>query len=300
MRQNGNRAAAPMNEEPRWPAGYVEVLRQAGAQEKTIPYCLGWVRRFFAENPGRRRHDLGRMEIECFLRGLAARPSVTNWHIQQARDSLELYYEQFRGIALEPRPDVPASHAPSPTAARTSLPAPLMHKPPAARAPLPPSPQASKVRYAASARDVKADVRPAVTPGPETRPPAHGVARSAGTKPQPGVGASSVKLPPGCVNWPLLADKTKECLRMEHYSYRTEQTYLAWIRRYVIFHNWRKPSPLGAGDAHALRFVFVRPVRTRTRGCSRRASHRNPFSSPAIVHRSRSAAGPSADDSGRR
>jgi integron integrase len=38
---------------------------------------------------------------------------------------------------------------------------------------------------------------------------------------------------------------------MEHYSYRTEQTYLAWIRRYVIFHGWRKPSTLGAGDVHA-------------------------------------------------
>ena len=251
MRQTEGRAAAPLNAEPRWPAGYVEVLRQAGAQEKTIPYCLGWVRRFFAENPGRRRRDLGRMEIECFLRGLAARPSVTNWHIQQARDSLELYYEQFRGIALEPRPDVPASHAPSPGAARTSLPDPLMHKPPAARAPLPPPTQASKGRYAASARDVKTNVRPAATPGPVARPPADGVGRSGGTKPQAGVGASSVKLPPGSVNWAVLADKTKECLRMEHYSYRTEQTYLAWIRRYVIFHNWRKPSTLGAGDVHA-------------------------------------------------
>ena len=36
---------------------------------------------------------------------MAARPNVTNWHVQQARESLEVYYERFRGIALAPRPD---------------------------------------------------------------------------------------------------------------------------------------------------------------------------------------------------
>ena len=51
MRQDGNRAclpslgdrqaAAPLNAEPRWPEGYIRVLREAGAQEKTIPYCVG-------------------------------------------------------------------------------------------------------------------------------------------------------------------------------------------------------------------------------------------------------------------
>lgn len=46
MRQNDRRAAAPLNAEPRWPAGYIEVLRQAGAKDKTVPFCLQWVRRF--------------------------------------------------------------------------------------------------------------------------------------------------------------------------------------------------------------------------------------------------------------
>ena len=31
---------APLNPSPRWPSGYVEVLRDAGAQEKTIPFCI--------------------------------------------------------------------------------------------------------------------------------------------------------------------------------------------------------------------------------------------------------------------
>ena len=84
MRPDDNRAAAPVNAEPRWPAGYIDVLRQAGAQEKTIPYCLGSVRRFFAENPGRRHRDLSRQEIEAFLRQVAARPQVTNWQVHPA------------------------------------------------------------------------------------------------------------------------------------------------------------------------------------------------------------------------
>jgi integron integrase len=40
-------------------------------------------------------------------------------------------------------------------------------------------------------------------------------------------------------------------LRLEHYSYRTEQAYVAWIRRFVAFHQWRKPSTLGAENVQA-------------------------------------------------
>jgi len=106
MHQVTRKAVAPANPEPKWPAGYMAVLREAGAKDVTIQYCVSWVRRFFAENPGRQRRDLGRKEIETFLSDLAARAQITNWQIQQARDALELYYEQFRGIPLEPRPDL--------------------------------------------------------------------------------------------------------------------------------------------------------------------------------------------------
>ena len=107
---------SPTDPDPRWPDGYVAVLREAGAQEKTIPYCIGWVRRFFARFPGRQRRDLGRAEIEAFLSETAAHPGVGNWQVQQARDALELYYAKFRGIALEPREYVTAKpHEPEPS-----------------------------------------------------------------------------------------------------------------------------------------------------------------------------------------
>ncbi|MBI5605238.1 MAG: phage integrase N-terminal SAM-like domain-containing protein [Deltaproteobacteria bacterium] len=105
MPQTTRRGVAPLNPQPRWPDGYIAVLREAGAQEKTIPHCVAWVRRFFAKHPGRGRRELGRTEIEAFLAETAQRPGVSNWQVQQARDALELYYEQFRGIGLRARTD---------------------------------------------------------------------------------------------------------------------------------------------------------------------------------------------------
>ena len=122
------KAVAPANSEPKWPAGYIAVLREAGAKETTIPHYVAWVRRFFAGHLGRRRRDLGRREIETFLSGLAAMAQITNWQVQQARDAMELYYEQFRGIPLEPRPDLSTQVVP------LSQPHPL-HKPDATFAP---------------------------------------------------------------------------------------------------------------------------------------------------------------------
>jgi hypothetical protein len=93
MPQYAPRPVAPPNSDPKWPEGYVAVLRQAGAQEKTTPYCVGWVRRFFAQHAGRRRRDLGRAEIETFLTEMPRQGNVSNWQLQQARNALELYYE---------------------------------------------------------------------------------------------------------------------------------------------------------------------------------------------------------------
>jgi len=90
MRHDGRRVAAPENDDPRWPEGYVTELREEGAKEVAIPYCVARVRRFFARNPGRRRRDRGRTEIEAFLSGIAARPGVSNRQVQQARDVVEI------------------------------------------------------------------------------------------------------------------------------------------------------------------------------------------------------------------
>ena len=230
---------APLNPSPRWPSGYVEVLREAGAQEKTIPFCMGWVRRFFAAHPGRRRRDLGRAEIEAFLRSVADHAGVSNWQLQQARDALEVYYERFRGIAWAPRPDAFATHTTNPSASEAPGAAPQIRE---KATPL----TALSRHYAETQQNVKS------VSGPfgiqDQAKPRATVARGGDGGKADVAGRQTTS---GKVNWRALEAKVVECLRMEHYSYRTEQTYVGWIRRFVEFHDWRKPSQLEAADVQA-------------------------------------------------
>jgi integron integrase len=45
-----------------------------------------------------------------------------------------------------------------------------------------------------------------------------------------------------------LLDQVRDALRLKHYSYRTEQTYIDWIRRYILFHNKRHPQEMGTAE----------------------------------------------------
>jgi len=42
-----------------------------------------------------------------------------------------------------------------------------------------------------------------------------------------------------------LLDVVRETMRVAHYSYRTEQTYIAWMKRYIFFHEKRHPKDVG-------------------------------------------------------
>lgn len=48
-----------------------------------------------------------------------------------------------------------------------------------------------------------------------------------------------------------LLEQARDILRTKHYSYRTEQTYLDWMRRYILFHNKRHPLEMGASEIQA-------------------------------------------------
>ena len=47
---------------------------------------------------------------------------------------------------------------------------------------------------------------------------------------------------------PKLLDRMREALRVRHYSYRTEQAYLDWARRYILFHGKRHPAEMSAAE----------------------------------------------------
>lgn len=47
---------------------------------------------------------------------------------------------------------------------------------------------------------------------------------------------------------PKLLDRVREVLRFKHYSLRTEQSYVGWIRRFILFHGKRHPEAMGAEE----------------------------------------------------
>jgi integrase len=47
---------------------------------------------------------------------------------------------------------------------------------------------------------------------------------------------------------PRLLDRLRFALRARHCSVRTETAYVAWVRRYILFHGKRDPMQLGAAE----------------------------------------------------
>ena len=47
---------------------------------------------------------------------------------------------------------------------------------------------------------------------------------------------------------PKLLDRVRERLRMKHYSLRTEEAYLFWIRRFILFSGKRHPRDMGGAE----------------------------------------------------
>ncbi|MBN1303965.1 MAG: integron integrase [Anaerolineales bacterium] len=48
-----------------------------------------------------------------------------------------------------------------------------------------------------------------------------------------------------------LLDQLQDALRTRHYSYRTEKTYLDWVRRFILFHDKKHPDQMGAPEIQA-------------------------------------------------
>jgi integron integrase len=57
---------------------------------------------------------------------------------------------------------------------------------------------------------------------------------------------------------PKLLDQVREAIRMRHYSVRTEEAYIGWIKRFIVFHG--KRHPLGMGEEEITRFLSALAV----------------------------------------
>jgi integron integrase len=49
-------------------------------------------------------------------------------------------------------------------------------------------------------------------------------------------------------NKPKLLDRVREAIRLRHYSLRTEEAYVSWVKRFILFHGKRHPREMGADE----------------------------------------------------
>ncbi len=65
------------------------------------------------------------------------------------------------------------------------------------------------------------------------------------------VADSTPVVAPDAANPPKLLDQVRARIRVKHYSIRTEDQYVHWIRRFIFFHDKRHPRDLGAAAVEA-------------------------------------------------
>jgi integrase len=71
------------------------------------------------------------------------------------------------------------------------------------------------------------------------------------TKSEASVSAANVpplSVPPPAGGKPKLLDRLRAAIRLRHYSLRTEEAYVAWVRRFILFHGKRHPLEMGAAE----------------------------------------------------
>ena len=70
----------------------------------------------------------------------------------------------------------------------------------------------------------------------------------------------------GATGKPRLLDEVRQAIRLRHYSPRTEEAYVGWIRRFILFNRKRHPAEMGevAMNAFLSDLASARHVRAST------------------------------------
>jgi hypothetical protein len=50
---------------------------------------------------------------------------------------------------------------------------------------------------------------------------------------------------------PKFLDQVANACRLKRFSYRTEQAYVSWAKRFILFHNRRHPNEMGEQEIEA-------------------------------------------------
>ncbi len=62
---------------------------------------------------------------------------------------------------------------------------------------------------------------------------------------------SAILSPAQTADKPKLLDQVRDVIRRKHFSIRTEQTYVDWIKRYIFFHGKRHPNEMAEAEITA-------------------------------------------------
>ena len=81
---------------------------------------------------------------------------------------------------------------------------------------------------------------------------------------------------------PRLLDRMRDAIRVRHYSIRTEDTYVDWARRFIVFHDKRHPLQMGPAEVAAFltHLAVQRNVAPATQSQSLRVFRACPSSAP--------------------
>ena len=60
--------------------------------------------------------------------------------------------------------------------------------------------------------------------------------------------AQMVAAAAAAANKPKLLDQVRNVIRRKHYSIRTEQAYIDWIKRFIIYHGKRHPGEMAEAE----------------------------------------------------
>lgn len=175
------------------------MFREAGEEERKVPFLCNWVAKFGRFIAPRRYHEAVGADVEAFLKSLAD-AGAEGWKVAQADEALGVLYARMYPAAWAGTWVVP-----SVVETRSPLQRPPLDK-----------------RFL----DDRFKGR-----------------RDDGTVPAMASG---------------VLDGLRVRLREKHYSYRTEQTYLDWVRRFLIFAGAESSDDLGMDEVKAyLQFLAV-------------------------------------------
>jgi len=55
---------------------------------------------------------------------------------------------------------------------------------------------------------------------------------------------------------PKLLDQVRDVVRRKHYSIRTEQAYIDWIKRFILYHGKRHPAEMAEEEVAEFRLIW--------------------------------------------